>query len=117
MVRARSGQEYLLPKDTAVGLHWALRHWDPDIYSSPKEYRPTRFTVGAEENRGVPWSWMPFSGGTHKCSGYSLAILEIPVVMAYMLREAPRTPLHVESISVYMAMGPIRVRVGVRVRP
>ena len=87
VVTAKSGKEYLLKKHSAVGLHWALRHLDEQIYKDPWEYRPTRFTVGEEENRGVPWSWMPFSGGTHKCSGYSLAILEIPVVMAYMLRE------------------------------
>jgi len=87
VVKTGSGQEYLLKKNSALGVHWVLRHMDPTIYADAHQFRPTRFLNGQEENRGVPWSWAPFSAGTHKCSGYSLAILEIPVVMAYMLRE------------------------------
>ena len=43
--------------------------------------------VGKEENRGKDYAFAPFSAGVHKCSGYSLAMLEIPLVMAYMFRE------------------------------
>ena len=33
------------------------------------------------------YAWAPFSAGVHKCSGYPLAMLEIPVVLAIMLRD------------------------------
>jgi len=87
IIVSKSGQKYLLKQHQAVGLHWVMRHMDDNIYRAPHEYRPTRFEIGKEENHGHDYSFAPFSAGVHKCSGYSLAMLEIPLVMAYMFRE------------------------------
>jgi cytochrome P450 len=47
-----------------------MRHLDAKIYKNPEVFRPERFLAGQEENKGVQYSWVPFSAGVHKCSGY-----------------------------------------------
>ena len=40
-----------------------------------------------QQRKGMRYAWAPFSAGMHKCAGYSLAMLEIPVILALVLRE------------------------------
>lgn len=88
---AKSGNTYKLNKGSLVGLHFALRHFDDTVYPQPNQFNPQRFIgYGAGLSPvidGKPYAWVPFSAGRHKCSGYPLAMLEIPVVMALVFRE------------------------------
>uniref|UniRef100_A0A7S2W3Q7 Cytochrome P450 n=1 Tax=Mucochytrium quahogii TaxID=96639 RepID=A0A7S2W3Q7_9STRA len=91
VLTSRSGKKYLLPKGMLIGLHFAMRHFDPTVHDEPNKFRPERFLgsgAGLSPTiNGKPYAWVPFSAGRHKCSGYSLAMLEIPVVMALVFRE------------------------------
>merc|ERR1719171_1608721 len=76
-----------------VGLHFCMRHLDGEVHDHPTAFRPERFLGLGEgvasissEMGGKKYAWVPFSAGRHKCSGYSLAMLEIPVAMALVLR-------------------------------
>lgn len=86
----KTGKRYKLPKNMLVGLHFCMRHHDPEVYEDPETFRPERFMPHTGSLSpvvdGKPYAWTPFSAGRHKCSGYPLAMLEIPVVMALMFR-------------------------------
>lgn len=88
---SKSGKVYRLKKGMLVGLHFVLRHFDNEVYENPTKFQPERFIgYGAGLSPvidGKPYAWVPFGAGRHKCSGYPLAMLEIPVVMALVFRE------------------------------
>jgi len=91
VLTAKSGKKYLFPKGMLIGLHFALRHNDKNIFEEPEKFKPERF-VGSGSGlsptiNGHKYAWAPFSAGRHKCSGYPLAMLEIPLVMALVFRE------------------------------
>src|SRR5918992_2026727 len=71
---------------TATGLAWAferlLRHPDTD------EFRPERF-LGDDPPRD---GWIPFGGGKRHCVGSHLALLEMRVVIAEVLRRLRLEP-------------------------
>jgi cytochrome P450 len=93
VMEAKSGRKYLLKRGELLGLHFCLRHMDESIYPQPEIFRPTRFLKETDESKGHAYAWAPFSAGFHKCSGYPLAMLEIPVVIALMFREYELTLL------------------------
>eukprot|EP00515_Schizochytrium_aggregatum_P011295 CAMPEP_0202090648 /NCGR_PEP_ID=MMETSP0964-20121228/44083_1 /ASSEMBLY_ACC=CAM_ASM_000500 /TAXON_ID=4773 /ORGANISM="Schizochytrium aggregatum, Strain ATCC28209" /LENGTH=501 /DNA_ID=CAMNT_0048658813 /DNA_START=42 /DNA_END=1547 /DNA_ORIENTATION=- len=91
VLTSKAGNRYLIPKGMLIGLHFALRHHDPNVHPDPEKFRPERF-LGSGSGlsptvNGHKYAWVPFSAGRHKCSGYSLAMLEIPVIMALAFRE------------------------------
>jgi len=85
-----TGQSYKFKKGDLIGLHFAMRHMDDRIHPEPEVFRPERFLgTGAGLSptiNGHQYAFAPFSAGRHKCAGYGLAMLEIPVVMATVLR-------------------------------
>jgi len=86
VIKTSKGNQYQLKKGQLVSVIWSMQHLDPHNFSDPEVFRPTRFLSGKEENRGNKMSWAPFSHGVHKCSGYPLAMMEIPVVLALFLK-------------------------------
>eukprot|EP00658_Telonema_sp_P-2_P033287 TRINITY_DN24462_c0_g2_i2.p1 TRINITY_DN24462_c0_g2~~TRINITY_DN24462_c0_g2_i2.p1 ORF type:complete len:460 (+),score=109.29 TRINITY_DN24462_c0_g2_i2:147-1526(+) len=88
VLEAGSGKRYTLVKGQLVSVVWSLQHLDPANFVDPSAFRPTRWLPkGQEENAGKPMSWAPFSHGIHKCSGFPLAMLEIPLVLALFLKK------------------------------
>ncbi|MCP2339474.1 cytochrome P450 [Actinomadura rupiterrae] len=62
---------------------------DPEAFPSPEVFRPERFIVGessAEDVARANRSWIPFGGGRRYCAGAQLALLEMRVVLAEVLR-------------------------------
>lgn len=59
-----------------------LAHRQPDVYPHPDRFDPGRFTDGK-------WSgqyYLPFGGGTRRCLGADLAMLELRMAIAAVLR-------------------------------
>jgi cytochrome P450 len=60
-----------------------LVHRDPKVYRDPQVFRPERFL----DHQYSPYEFMPFGGSNRRCVGYALAMLEMKVVLAEMLRK------------------------------
>jgi cytochrome P450 len=61
-----------------------LRHYDPNIYSNPLEFRPERWLDGTQYPEH---HFFPFGKGMNSCSGQHIAKLEIPTLVALLVKE------------------------------
>jgi cytochrome P450 len=86
--------EYGIPAQTAVGMSILLLHHREDLYPEPFAFRPERWldSDGRAVKPGT-YEWIPFGGGTRRCLGAALAMVEQRVVLREMARrldlEAP----------------------------
>lgn len=72
-----------LPAGAFVGAATTLVHMDPTLYPQPGKFDPARFLgrgPGAAE-------FFPFGGGARRCLGATLAMAELKIVLATLLRE------------------------------
>jgi cytochrome P450 family 110 len=76
-----------LPAGTVVTPCMYLAHHQPDLFPNPCRFNPSRF-IG---NRIPRQYYFPFGGGTRHCLGSELAMLEIRMITAAVLR---RCQLH-----------------------
>lgn len=90
---AESGRKYLIKGGTLIAVPWAVQHYDETLWADPFTFRPDRHMPGAEELKTKKLSAVrerfalsPFSWGPHKCSGYPLAMVEIPVALALVFQ-------------------------------
>jgi cytochrome P450 family 110 len=73
---------YRLPAGVAVGSVATLVHMRPELYPEPEAFRPERFL----ERRYTAFEFIPFGGGAHRCIGAGLAMHEMKLVLATLLR-------------------------------
>ncbi len=59
-----------------------LTHRRPDVWPEPTRFDPQRF-VG---RRPSPYEFLPFGGGTRRCTGMAFALFEMKVVLAEVVR-------------------------------
>lgn len=71
-----------IPPGVMVAPCAYLVHRRPDLYPDPELFRPERFL----ERSFSASEFLPFGGGTRKCLGAPLALLEMKVVVATLLR-------------------------------
>jgi cytochrome P450 family 110 len=64
-----------------------LVHYRDDLYPEPTQFRPERFL----ERQYSSSEYIPFGGGSRRCLGYALALLEIKLVLATVLRHCTLT--------------------------
>jgi cytochrome P450 len=76
-------EPYGIPAGTAVGISILLLHHREDLYPEPFAFRPERW-LG--ERKPGTYEWIPFGGGTRRCLGAALAMVEQRVVMTAMAR-------------------------------
>jgi len=86
LVPSQSGKCYKLPKGLLVGVHWVMRHFDDTLHDDVLEFKPERFEGLDHPDGGKQFSWAPFGRGVHKCSGYGLASVEVPTMIAIFLK-------------------------------
>jgi cytochrome P450 len=72
-----------LPAGTLVLPAIAVLHMRPDLYDSPKEFRPERWLEGEGPES---YAWIPFGGGVRRCIGASFAQVEMRTVLREVLR-------------------------------
>lgn len=58
-----------------------LLHQNPDLYPQPEQFRPERFL----ERSFAPYEYMPFGGGSRRCLGDALAMLEMKLGLASLI--------------------------------
>lgn len=80
---------WLLPESTVVAVSIYLVHHDPDVFPDPDSFLPDRF-LAARPSRAH--SFIAFGGGTRRCLGARLALLEIRTVLAQLLRRFALEP-------------------------
>jgi cytochrome P450 len=73
---------WLLPEGTVVAVSIYLMHHDPDVFPDPDRFLPDRF-LGEQPSRA--YSFIAFGGGTRRCLGGRLALLEIRTLLAQLL--------------------------------
>ena len=60
-----------------------LTHHSEDLYPEAKKFKPERFL----ERQYSPYEFFPFGGGSRRCIGYALALLEMKLVLAKILTQ------------------------------
>jgi cytochrome P450 len=75
---------YRLPAGVNVSPAIHLLHRRPDIYPAPNAFRPERFLEESPDGS----QWIPFGGGTRRCIGASLAMLELRIIVSTIMRHA-----------------------------
>jgi cytochrome P450 len=73
---------YQLQPGTRVYGCIYLTHYREDLYPNPKEFRPERFF----ERQYTPYEFFPFGGGARRCLGEALAMFEMKLVLATVLK-------------------------------
>lgn len=93
------------------GVHQAI-HRAPEYWPSPDSFIPDRWLVGAghalyPQNKEA---WRPFEKGPRNCIGQELALLEVKVVLAMVLRDFDFTDAYAEYNAQTGRTGPTEVR-------
>lgn len=73
---------YRLPAGVTVIPAIGLVHASNDVYGDPDRFRPDRML----DNSQSPTTWLPFGGGNRRCLGANLALAEMRLVLAEVLR-------------------------------
>ncbi|XP_065875502.1 abscisic acid 8'-hydroxylase 4-like [Euphorbia lathyris] len=79
---------YLIPKGWKVLPLFRNIHQNPDLFSDPHQFNPSRFEVGPKPN-----TFMPFGNGVHSCPGNEVAKLEIIILIHHLLTKFGYLPV------------------------
>ncbi|PIA56462.1 hypothetical protein AQUCO_00700653v1 [Aquilegia coerulea] len=73
-------QGYLIPKGWKVLPLFRSIHHNPDFFTDPESFNPSRFEVAPKPN-----TFLPFGNGVHACPGNELAKLEMFIVVHHLV--------------------------------
>lgn len=74
-----------IPAGKLVAISPAVSHRIPELFRDPTRFDPSRYDAGREED-AVPFAWIPFGGGHHRCSGAAFAIMQLKAITMSLLR-------------------------------
>nr|MDJ0598179.1 cytochrome P450 [Crocosphaera sp.] len=74
---------YSLEKGMSLTPCIYLLHHHPDIYPNSKQFKPERFL----NRQFSPYEFIPFGGSNRRCIGYALALYEMKLVLATVLKQ------------------------------
>jgi cytochrome P450 len=114
--RARAPDELLgrpIPAGAIVLCSPWLLHRDPRWWADPLTFDPGRFE-GERNKTRRPWSFLPFGGGPRSCIGLNLAMTEMTVALAMIVRDFDLVPTNdptprPEALVTLRPSGPLRV--------
>ncbi|GFZ92515.1 cytochrome P450 [Okeania sp. KiyG1] len=72
---------YQLEPGTGVYASIYLTHHREDLYPDSRKFKPERFL----ERQYTPYEFIPFGGGSRRCIGDNLALLEMKLILATVL--------------------------------
>jgi sterol 14-demethylase len=76
---------YDIPKGWLSVICPAIAHRDPDIFSKPDQYDPSRFAPGREEDKQGPYSLIGFGAGLYRCPGAAFGVNEMKTILSLLL--------------------------------
>ena len=82
---------YLIPKDTLLFVNiWSIGR-DPKYWENPMDFKPERFLQSNKGDelidiKGQDFQLLPFGTGRRGCPGISLAMQELPTILAVMIQ-------------------------------
>ncbi|XP_021294327.1 ent-kaurenoic acid oxidase 1-like [Herrania umbratica] len=84
---------YTIPKGWKVLTWFRSVHLDPEIYTNPKEFNPSRW----DDYAAKAGTFLPFGAGSRLCPGNDLAKLEIAIFLHHFLLNYQLERLNPES--------------------
>jgi sterol 14-demethylase len=78
-------KDYVIKAGKYVCTSPRVSHRIPEIFPNPEVFDPDRYSPERQEDK-VPFSWIAFGGGRHKCSGNAFAMLQIKAIFSFLLR-------------------------------
>lgn len=106
---------YLVPKGTTCAVFTHLLHRDERVWPQPAVYNPDRFSPEASVGRN-PFAFVPFSAGPRNCIGQRLALMELKIVIANLLRHYRFTSLEARDKLLLVGEMILRPRNGLKIR-
>lgn len=76
---------YRVPAGSVVVVSPYVTHRLASIWPNPEQFDPERFAPDQMKSR-VPFSFFPFGGGPRLCAGAPFALVEMPLVVAMVVR-------------------------------
>jgi cytochrome P450 len=88
----KTGEPWIIPRNTPVSLTNMFIHLDPSIFPSPESFIPDRWLVETRDEKFPPANeakrfLVPFSKGTRSCLGMNLAYVELFLVVGALFGE------------------------------
>ncbi|KAF9528573.1 cytochrome P450 [Crepidotus variabilis] len=74
-----------IPVGNFVAYSLGDPHINPDIYTDPTEFDPTRSGPGREKDKKEPYDYLGWGGGRHPCLDIKFARLEIKIIVTLLL--------------------------------
>ncbi len=75
---------HTIPAGTILGLNTLFTHRMPEIWESPSEFDPLRFTPERSAGRHK-YAFVPFGGGIHTCLGLHFTYLQAKIFLRHFL--------------------------------
>jgi sterol 14-demethylase len=76
---------YHVPAGSRVVVTPYVAHRMRSQFRDPERFDPDRFSPEREEDK-IPFAFIPFGGGRHKCMGSAFAYLQVKAIIAVLLR-------------------------------
>ncbi|ODM87829.1 Cytochrome P450 4g1 [Orchesella cincta] len=109
----RINEELIIPKHVSVLVAPYAIHHLSQYYPNPEKYDPDRFFPEKMKERHQ-YSYLPFSAGPRNCIGLKLAMIELQIMLATILRNFEvKTPDKIEDIKLVVE-GSIRPATPIR---
>jgi cytochrome P450 len=92
-VREWTTDGYVFPAGTMFAVSIGLLHQSADLHPRPETYSVDRFHPVEPPTA----HFLPFGGGSHRCLGASLAMVEMRTIISTMLRQVRLNPSRVQA--------------------
>merc|ERR1719494_178401 len=94
---------YKIDKGVVIMVPIYAIHMDPEHWPDPDKFDPTRF-LAEEKAKRNPLAYAPFGYGPRNCIGMRLAMMEMKLCLARMLKNhrlevCPQTKIPMEPVS------------------
>lgn len=89
-------------------------HRNPAVWDDPERFDPARFSTTQKAGRS-PFAYLPFGGGPRKCIGANMAIVQMLLVLAGLVRRYEFEPVSDQPVPIRPMMilhpgGPVMMR-------